>query len=236
MVSHGTGVPVVAVTVVVDGVEAAEVSAAVCGTWVAVIALQRGAAHTLATTACVGSGAGVAVVTWSGQGYVGAPRLWCAAVESADFVIVAVKHSATGTLPGLALVLYRAGIAIGAGRRIGVVDTADIRIAEVIGALVSIVAAKLVAAYATALIALVVYSADITIIAGCEVGCMRAAKLRVAAIISTEIPIVAIGGHATCANAILATLPDRAGVCVVTGKAFVCRHHATFPRIRVTCR
>jgi hypothetical protein len=116
--------------------------AAVVGAWVLIVTDGGRALDARAILALISHGTGVSIVTWTRRGLMGAAAVWEAAVEGAGILIVARQRALALAGAALAEVSCGALVAVVTQWGVGSEATAELWVAGVIGAEVSIVAGQ----------------------------------------------------------------------------------------------
>ena len=148
------------------------------------------------------------------------------AIECAGFAVVTVENAPGTALTALAMVIDGAGVVVRAVSTVGLVDAAEVGVAEVFGAGVAVVAAKRIATGALPSGAEVFGSADVTVVARGCVGQVDTARFGFAAVVGARVAVVTVRGDAASASPLLAALADGAGGAIVAGEARVGRDDA----------
>jgi len=226
----GAGVAVIARGRVVGAYAAAGGVAAVVGADVAVVAVRGRAAHACPAAARVAGGAGVVVVARSIVVGVHAAGGGVAAVVGAEVAIVAVGRRAAHARPTAARVAGRTGVAVITRGGVVGVHAAGGGVAAVVGTDIAIVAVRRRAAHARPAAARVVSGTGVAVIARGRIVRVHAAGGGVAAVVGTDVAIVAGRRRAAHARPAAASVVGGAGITVVA-RDVVVDVHATSLRI-----
>src|SRR5262249_52864235 len=145
-------------------------------------------------------------------------------VVSAHVAVIAVGRWPAHAAPVAARVAGGAGTAVVARGFVVGVHAADAGVAAVVGAHVPVVAVGWWPTVAEAAAARVVRRAGVVVAARSGVVGVDAARLRIAAVVGTDIAVVAVGGWSTNAVAVATHVAGGTGVAVVAGSRVVGVH------------
>ena len=174
-----------------------------------------------AVGADVALGAGVAVIA---GGCIGDTHTTClrrTGIIRTHVVVVAIHREPRHANTTIAMVAAGTEVLVVARSRVGLVHAALRRVAAIVSAGVAVVAGERRTVLALPSATDVSDRANVAVLARLGVGRVHAANPRLAAIVRAGVAVVAVGGGAGQANALLAGIAHGAGVIIVAGVALV---------------
>ena len=195
-----------------------------------IVAIRQFGIHTLPGLTLVSLGARVAVVAGTVGRIVQAHTGITAGINRALVAIVAV-HQGTGlALPRCTLVVCGAGVAVATGGLHVVMAAAGVGETRIGGAGIAVITIQQSGLDALTILTVVPDCAFVAVVTDLAVGCKLAPRNSIAAIVCAKIPVVARGGHAGLAGAILALVANRADIAIIARKAGMVGHHPALTR------
>ena len=191
LIDQSAGITVITAQLV-GSVDAAvsRVTAIICAE-VAVVAVQERGSHALPLEADVPQSAGGAVVTLTGNGHEAAPDSRFTAVLGTLVAVITRHQSTAGTLPQVANINGGAKVAVIAGGTIEKMDTPRLRVTGVCCADVVVVTLRQTLVHTASRFAMVTGGAVVAIIASRLVGLVDTALIGLTGIVGAWIAIVA---------------------------------------------
>jgi hypothetical protein len=183
-----------------DAGASSRLGATVFGTSIGIVARGRLTGLACAAGAEVRVRAGQAIVTRQGVIRIEAPHLWSAGIIGADVTVVTEHWDTAATRPFVADFIGGAFVSVITRRFVIDVQTANFKIAIIIGTDILVVTIGRFPGFALPCATGIILGTGIAIIAGIAVGDKGATTFRLAGIVRTQVSIVA--GQGSCGNAL----------------------------------
>jgi hypothetical protein len=203
---------------------------------IVVVAVEGTATNADAVLAAIHCRTRIAIVAGVDIVQVDTPHLRVTGIGGTQVEIVAVQAPLAHTGAVTALVDGGTRVAIIAPSLVGCGDASEIWCAHVVSTDIAVIASQSPGTDAVTSLARIRGCTDIAIVAGHRIGRPLAADFRVAGIIGTRIPIIAIDGGARRADARLTGVLAGAGVAGIAGGPLVGRNQGALPGFRGTRR